>query len=335
MSRAAPGGYPLLRVLGAGGGPRRCWTALRLLRAARRAERLRARNGASLGAPVPEALSLALTTRCPESCSFCGAAGSPQRLDLPEELALRLVTEAEELGAAAVLLTGGEPLLRADLAFALVEAHPRLLFLLFTSGAGLTPGLARRCRAPNLLTLVGADGERRNAAPAMAALRGAGAAFGFAAVVDATSQEAVASAGFLLRMRAAGCRVGILLERLPVGRAAGLGYGLDAAARARFRAMLAQREIELGLPLRFLPDQEDGGNGCLAAGAGVIHVNAAGFVEPCPFLHTALEDVRERTVAEVLRSPALARVRRAASGGRSAEHPCALLAAPALAAIGV
>ena len=57
-----------------------------------------------------EELTLELTDWCPSKCLHCSSGSSPSCTNgLPYELALRLVNEAERLGAAKVSLGGGEP----------------------------------------------------------------------------------------------------------------------------------------------------------------------------------------------------------------------------------
>lgn len=321
---------PLTRVLGQGGLVRRALQQLRMRRAVWQAEMRRRGNSQRLAAPVPKAISLSLTTRCNRGCAFCGAPETRSGSDLREDLARKVIAEAERLGVSTIILVGGEPLLRDGLVSLLVNRYPKMLFLLFTAMASMSREMARKVSTPNLLTLVATDDKGRRGQAVRQELRRAGAAFGFSSVVSEASADGLSSPEFPMTMLNEGCRIGILLERLPVGRAAGLGYGLSTASRAVFREQIRQMERETGLPLRFFPDGEDDFGGCSAAARGILHINAGGGVEACPFIHETVANLHGRSLSEVLQSPSLDRIRRVASL-RSANHPCALLAAQCIA----
>lgn len=100
--------------------------SLSLRRLARRAG-LRSRHAVARRAAIdqPVGVKLELTYRCNLRCGFCFT-DSPRRtlegtLDMPDERWRRIVEEAIELGAIEAVVTGGEPLLRSDLALELVE----------------------------------------------------------------------------------------------------------------------------------------------------------------------------------------------------------------------
>ncbi|MCE5279115.1 MAG: SPASM domain-containing protein [Planctomycetaceae bacterium] len=65
--------------------------------------------------PAPRLVQWMATLRCPLSCGHCLAAGDHTMSDMPIETALRLVDEAADMGVGEFLVTGGEPLCRADL----------------------------------------------------------------------------------------------------------------------------------------------------------------------------------------------------------------------------
>ena len=67
-----------------------------------------------------------LTYRCPLRCPYCSNPldFNAKRNELTTDEWRRVFTEAEELGALQVNLTGGEPLLRDDLELLVAEALP-------------------------------------------------------------------------------------------------------------------------------------------------------------------------------------------------------------------
>ena len=315
---------PFIDIMVQGDPIQRIFGRLRMRRAVWQAEMRRRKNSRILNVPVPKAISLSVTTHCPKACEFCGAPQTESRSDLQEALARRIVAEAEELGIFIVILVGGEPLLREDLVFSLVRTHRKMFFLLFIGMDIISPETARKASARNLLTLVATGGDKSHGSAVRQELRRAGAAFGFSAVVSDCCSDELSSSELITSMAKEGCRMGLFLERLPVGRASGLGYGLSKASRIVFRESLRCRERETGLPLTFFPEDEEILGGCAAAGRTILHINADGGVEPCPFIHETIEDLNAQTLSKILKSPLLSSVRHVACS-RSLDYPCALL----------
>ena len=63
---------------------------------------------------------------------------------------------------------------------------------------------------------------------------------------------------------------------------------------------------KLGVPVWFFPDGEHELGGCAAGGRAILHINAAGAVEPCPFIHEPGESLNEHSLTDILCSPSLA-----------------------------
>lgn len=100
-------------------------------------------------------LIILLTNRCPLRCRGC-ASPDWARTNRDRELSLdqwtAVVEQARDLGAQRLLVSGGEPLLRARDALALVEQSHRLELrtALMTSGHGLDPALLGELYAAGL-----------------------------------------------------------------------------------------------------------------------------------------------------------------------------------------
>ena len=101
----------------------------------------------------PFGLLAELTYRCPLACAYCS---NPLTMaDYTDELATdewcRVLAEAADLGVLQCHLSGGEPLLRRDLAAIVAAAHERGLYTnLVTSGLGLSRARAAQLRAAGL-----------------------------------------------------------------------------------------------------------------------------------------------------------------------------------------
>ncbi|MBA3961908.1 MAG: pyrroloquinoline quinone biosynthesis protein PqqE [Chthoniobacterales bacterium] len=101
-----------------------------------------------MSAPRPYALLAELTYRCPLHCPYCSNPTSyPTRDDLVTAEWVRVLREAAALGIMHVGFSGGEPLLRRDLADLVAAARESGLYTnLITSGLGLEERRARELR---------------------------------------------------------------------------------------------------------------------------------------------------------------------------------------------
>jgi pyrroloquinoline quinone biosynthesis protein E len=106
------------------------------------------------GRPGPPLwLLLELTYRCPLHCVYCSNPTELSRTgpELETDQWLRVLREARALGAVQLGLSGGEPLLRADLEPIVAEAHALGFYTnLITSGVGLTEPRIRALKAAGL-----------------------------------------------------------------------------------------------------------------------------------------------------------------------------------------
>ncbi|MBM4048659.1 MAG: radical SAM protein [Planctomycetes bacterium] len=316
--------------------PRRALMALRLRRAFDAAVQQRRKVSAAFGVPVPPIAMISLTTRCNLSCAYCYAANHPPTGDMPPERLERILCEAKKLGCFFFLLSGGEPLLYPDL-LETISRHPDALFLAFTNGTPITPSLAGQVALrANLIPLLSLDGGREETdaqrgdgvydrvREAFTHLKAMDAFYGFSATVTARSLASLERLEFLETRERDGCRLGFYVEYIPVGRSPDVSLCLTPAQRAAFcRRFLELRDQKRMFLVQFPGDEEERG-GCVAAGLGLIHINAQGFVEPCPAIHLAADNVAEKSLLECLRSPFMRCMREGAVNQRPTTHACAL-----------
>ena len=136
----------------------------------------------------------------------------------------------------------------------------------------------------------------------MGLLRDAGVAFGCATMVTHRNLATVTSRAWFDRVWEHGARFYYIIDYVPFPADLDETRRLTPADMAFKRRALAERYAEARpLVMNFPPDEYAEGT-CQAAGRGFIHVNADGFVEPCPFSHYAADNVLDKPLAEILGS---------------------------------
>jgi len=285
------------------------------------AEQRRADSEKRLGLPVPRFCIFSVTWRCNLDCVGCYAANYARGGELSIGQIEKVVRELCALGTYAFVIAGGEPLLVDGLIETLAGVREGL-FAIFTNATLLDAAAAEAlARAGNLLPIISVDGPpectdaRRGpgvwdrTAAAMAALNEAGMPFGFASMVTHENLRQVTSREWFDRMWDAGARFAFLIDYIPFAHNLQPQMALTDEDMLAKEDLVAQRYAEARpLVMNFPPDEYAGGT-CHAAGCGMVHVNADGCVEPCPYSHYAADNVKDKPFEEILASPFLTRIR--------------------------
>jgi MoaA/NifB/PqqE/SkfB family radical SAM enzyme len=295
-----------------------CKAGLRVRGANQRRRRLRQ----ELGGAVPTVLVASVTMHCNYDCQGCYSRGRPETDELSEKELDTLFLEAEAMGFLAVVVTGGEPLLRSDI-LEIIKRHPQLLFVMITNGSFLTPEKARViANLSNLLVLVSIEGSpadtdgRRGAGAHAAALEAmlymqrAGAFFGFAVTNNMANSEYLGSDMFIAEVIRLGCTVGLITEYVPCGPRPRRDWIMDEDKRAAFRSRIEEIRSSKPIVLVQFPHDEYGDeNLCTGAGRASLHINAQGGVEPCPFVPVSRDSIRRGGLRAAITSPFLQAIR--------------------------
>jgi len=247
----------------------------------------------------------------------------------------RLIRESKELGTFFYVIAGGEPLLRKDL-FDVFSKHKDVVFMLFTNGTLINEGHARMLsKLHNVATMFSVEGflqetdKRRGEGVyekvlrAMQVLGGQNLFYGFSTTVTNENINVVAGDEFYREMIKFGCRLGIYVEYIPSRE--GADRVLSDQERAGLRNKILQWRTEKKAFLFHLPrDEHELAGRCLSAGNGFLHVTSRGYIEPCPFVHFAAENINEKSFKDILRSPFLAALRERESMFSEGETGCGL-----------
>jgi len=263
---------------------------------------------------VPPLLILSATMKCDLNCVGCYSRNYPMDNELSIDEIDDLFQQAESLGVAFFVITGGEPLLKKGLMDLLIQ-HNRLNFFLFTNGSFHDDRWTEKiCRHKHIVPLLSVEGcsehtdERRGQgvhARVMASMEKLNAAhtfFGFSTMVSKNNIECVSHTTFWDEMIAQGCRIGYFVNYVPFGQD---DYSLVPSPEEQiwFREQVNRLKKEKKIIIIHMPDDEYANGGvCMAAGRGFLHINTQGFVEPCPFAHIATDNIREKSLKAILKS---------------------------------
>ena len=256
-----------------------------------------------IGNPFPSVIAVSPTMQCNYNCIGCYSRDRATENELSTSELDNLFYEAVKLGICAIVITGGEPLMRSDM-LDIIERHRRLLFVMITNGTLVTREIANRiARSSNVITLVSLEGrpshteERRGdnshtiALSTLKLLKEAKACYGFATTVTTSNCLYVSSDNFIDEMIRLGCSVGYLVEYIPCGPNSCPEWVPDREMRVEIRKRVVDLRNRKPLILVHFPDDEYGSdNRCSAAGVASFHINSQGDIEPCPFVSISREN---------------------------------------------
>lgn len=271
-----------------------------------------------LGVHIPNFLLVDPTSACNLNCQGCWASRYSPKNSLSFERLDRLFNEAKELGMYWVVFSGGEPLVYPHL-FELLAKHDDMAFMAFTNGTLIDEKVADRIiEVGNFSPAISLEGwqnttdARRGAGTfakvirAMDLLRERGAIFGASLTVTRYNVQEVTSDEFIDFLIERGVAYVWLFHYIPIGRSPDVKLMITPEQRA----YLAERVpfLRTHKPIQIADFWNDGElvEGCIAGGRMYLHINAKGEVEPCAFVHFAVDNINEKSLLEVLKSPLFA-----------------------------
>src|SRR5690554_535080 len=290
---------------------------------------------------VPWAILMDPTSACNLHCTGCWAAQYGGKLNLSYETLDSICRQGKELGVRFYIFSGGEPLVRKHDVIKLCEAHQDCYFFAFTNGTLVDDELCREMlRVGNFALAFSIEGDEkatdmrrgegtyRKVIEAMERMKKHRLLFGYSTCYHRYNTESVGSDEFVDDMISRGCRFSWNFTYMPVGKDA----RLDLLATPEQRAYMYRRvrEIRSTKPIFAMDFWNDGEytGGCIAGGRRYLHINAAGDVEPCAFIHYSNVNIHDVTLLEALKSPLFAAYRKRQPFNENHLRPCPLLDNP-------
>lgn len=290
---------------------------------------------------IPRDILLDPTNACNMHCLGCWAGEYKHADHLSYERWDELLREARELGTLDILYTGGEPLMRKAELLSLAKKHDRLFFGVFTNATLVDEAFVDEIeQAGNIMLFISIEGYqaetdfRRGAGAyekvlrVMQLLKSRHIAYGFSLCYHKKNYELLSSDEYLDFLREQGAWMGWAFGYRPIGRDADLSLTLNAEERMLVYRRFRDYGERHGFPIVDLFNSGHRAFGCVGAGDGYIHINAAGDVEPCAFCHYSDANINDMTLKEALQSPFMRAFRREKPFSDNPFAPCPVYDAP-------
>ena len=278
---------------------------------------VRDRKMRELGVHLPNFMVISPTMKCNLHCRGCYAGKYDQKNDLPYEVFDRILTEGKSLGMYFYTLSGGEILLYPRI-FELWEKHSDCYFQFYTNGTLLTDEIIDRIAAlGNVAPMISIEGTKahtdarrgqgiyENIFAVYAKMKEKGMPYGFSTTFTNLNADYIISGDFISTMVDAGCTFGWLFQYIPIGVKPDLTYMASPEQRNELREKTAEWRRNGTYPMIFGDFWNDGPyvDGCMAGGRRYWHVIHNGMVEPCVFAPFAVDNVKEKSLVEIAKSP--------------------------------
>lgn len=289
----------------------------------------------------PFIMIISPTMRCNISCVGCYSRSYVQDYGLTQAELDRIITEGKAMGIHFVTFLGGEPFIRKDL-YEIYEKHSDVFFQTYTNGTLMTPKIVDRLsKFSNLAIIFSLEGFEketdarrgkgvyRRVMESMDVLRHNKVVFGTSSTVSRQNSEVVSSDEFIDMLIEKGALAHHYYQYVPVAGDKDLSYMSTPWQRNTLRQRIAH--IRATKPIFIIDFWNDGPlvGGCIAGARRYFHVNSKGDVEPCVYTHFALDNIREKSLEEVLiNSPLFKSVRRRQPHSENHLTPCMIIDNP-------
>jgi len=265
------------------------------------------------GFSAPTTMVISPTMKCNLRCIGCWAGEYEKKEELDLPLLNRVLNEAKEMGTYFFTITGGEPFVWKDL-LNLFKRHNDCYFQVYTNGTLISPFVAKTLsELGNAFLAISVEGfeketdARRGRGTfqkilnTMELLRKEGVPFGISVTPLRQTNELVSSDEFIEFFSERGCFLIWYFNYVPIGRSP--DPSLMPTPEQRIWRYKRFQEIRKTNSIVIVDFWNDGAltGGCIAGG-NYLHINAKGEVEPCAFVHFAVDNIKQKTLFEVLNS---------------------------------
>lgn len=288
----------------------------------------------------PWFLLISPTMKCNLNCVGCSTRSYSDKEDLDFEIIDRVFTEAKELGMYFVVTLGGETFTRKDI-FDIFKKHSDMYFLVYTNGTLITEEVAKKLgELANVTLAFSVEGfeqetdKRRGKGVfkkiinAMEICRKYGILFGVSVTATKFNNDLICSDKFIDFFIKNGAYYAWYFQYIPIGSKPDVNLMPTPEQRVKLR----KRAIEIRNTKPFFVGDfwNDGPfvSGCLAGGRKYLHINHKGDVEPCGFVHFAVDNIKNKPLKQVLNSDFFKTIRKNQRGIKNLLTPCMIIDNP-------
>ncbi|MBP7494418.1 MAG: radical SAM protein [Spirochaetales bacterium] len=290
---------------------------------------------------IPWVILMDPTSACNLQCKGCWAAEYDKTDSMDYALLDRIIREGKELGVYFYIYSGGEPTIRKKDLLKLAKVHKDCVFMAFTNGTLVDEAFAKALVDVGNFGLAFSiegfedatdfrrgEGTYQKVIQGMQNMKKYGAPFGFSACYHSRNTEVLGNEAFLDFLIEQGCMFGWYFTYIPLGKDA--DTTLLATPEQREYMFHWVRKMRDTKPIYILDFWNDGQyvNGCVAGGRSYLHINAAGDVEPCAFIHYSNTNIRNSSLLDALRSPIFREYAARQPFNENHLRPCPLLDNP-------
>jgi MoaA/NifB/PqqE/SkfB family radical SAM enzyme len=286
---------------------------------------------------VPPIIIFSITNRCNLKCAGCYNQSFHHSTgeELSEEKLRNITNEAKELGVSFFVIAGGEPFMRPEFT-EIMKTHPEIIFFVFTNGLLISDELiATFKKHRNIVPLISLEGSKedtdlRRGEGTFATLKNImnemerkNIFFGNSLTLTRSNFTTILDSDYTNNLVEAGCKFFLYLEYTPTAEGT---EDWVLTLNQRDQVMDIMKSFRRKFPALFIavPWDEDEVGGCLSAGRGFVHINAAGDLEPCPFAPFSEMNVKEHSLKEALQSEFFEKIRQRPELSRENGGGCVL-----------
>lgn len=284
------------------------------------------------------------TSACNLKCKGCWAAEYGHKHNLSNEEMQSIVSQGKELGTHFYMLTGGEPLVRKKDVVELAKNNKDCVFVIYTNATLVDQKFCDDMKeAGNIslaLSIEGSEetndwrrgeGAYQTTMKAMKLLKENKCLFGVSICYTSKNIESVTDDSFMKMLINEGAKYALYFNYMPVGHDADPELIPTPEQReVMYKWLRKTRDGKKGNPIFVMDFQNDAEyvGGCIAGGRNYFHINSAGDIEPCVFIHYSDANIRTHTLLEALKSPLFTQYYKNQPFNDNHLRPCPMLENP-------
>jgi MoaA/NifB/PqqE/SkfB family radical SAM enzyme len=290
---------------------------------------------------IPFLVLISPTYACNLRCKGCYSALYGDRYHFEEGEMMDILQQFYDLGVRFFTFTGGEPFVYPAL-MRIFEKFSDCYFMVYTNGTLLSPSrVAKLAKLGNVAITISiegweemtdwrrGDGVFQKILTAYQRLREAGILCGASMMATRKNHQQIMDDHYWEFISGLGVEYVWVFQYMPIGRDA--SFDLVPTPEQRYQRFHKIEKIRQDGRFAFIADFWNHGflvNGCMSGGANYLHINAKGGVEPCVFQQYAVDNIRDKKVIDVLRSPFFEGYKKQIPFNKNLMQPCPIIDNP-------